>query len=109
MGKKLRRFDIFVVVVLSVPLAALLMVLIKGKKNGHAPRDYTLIRMLDMACESYRKQFGEYPPTTQYKDSRALHLHLGSERKLRKKMTDGVEGEWVSKPPLVKRDSGSRS
>ena len=56
--------------------------------------------MLQAACKTYPADCGAYPPGSADFDSRTLHRHLGSARRL--KQADGTE---VARPPIVQFQS----
>ena len=89
---------------------ALLVVLIKGVLDkARNSKSYAFIKMLDMACQSYHKEFYVYPPYPP-NDSSALHLHLGSSRTLRLQISRSTGNAAAApsqyKPPIVAFTAG---
>jgi hypothetical protein len=56
--------------------------------------------LLDMACKTYRLDFGEYPPDDK-KSSASLHHHLGIERKIVTQKADLGASLVSTKPPII--------
>ena len=102
MAKKPEGLTILTFVVLGITIFVLLwIVLIPVKRGG---RTQSIIIMLDMACQSYQKEFYVFPPTEKYPDSRALHFHLGSNRRpaiIHYRTPPSTPKPPQNRPPLV--------
>ena len=84
------KWSLIIGLFIGVSIFLVFMVISAGILDGdgeyQGTKTYSFIKMLDMACQSYEKEFTVYPPQPPG-DSSALHLHLGSPR--------------TSKPPIV--------
>ena len=109
-GRTARRkgftlIELLVVITIITLLMALLVVLIKGVLDkARNSKSYALVKMLDMACQSYHKEFYVFPPYPP-NNSAALHLHLGSSRVQRTQITRSTGNAAAApsqyKPPMV--------
>lgn len=92
-------------------LAMLLVVFLGSVTERPANKTGALIKTLQKACDSYRHDFGVYPPSTH--GSQSLHHHLGIERVLMLPDADGTP-RGIRKPPIIEfppdwlKDGGGR-
>lgn len=89
---KIRPFDVFVGVVLTALLCLLVTSLSLSGSSRDTPGFHTqaLIRLLAEGCDTYKVDYGVYPPSAPFSDSRCLHYYLGRPRVV--KDTDGTPG-----------------
>lgn len=72
--------EVLVVTLIITMLAIALVVLISGViERQKVDKTNAMVQALASGCETYRSQFGEYPPTAPYTSSQNLHYYLASE------------------------------
>lgn len=79
-------------------LAMIAVVFLSNTTGRTANKTGIMIQTLQAACDSYRRDFGIYPPSTH--GSRSLHHHLSLERILMVPDADGTPRK-VRKPPII--------
>jgi prepilin-type N-terminal cleavage/methylation domain-containing protein len=93
--------EILVVITIITILVSLLVVLIANViDKARYAKTATTVKLLDEACKTYHMDFGVYPPKDA-SDSRCLHQHLGSPRKLQTVKSDMGSGLYTTKPPII--------
>jgi prepilin-type N-terminal cleavage/methylation domain-containing protein len=93
--------EILVVITIITLLVSLLVVLIANIiDRARYAKTAATVKLLDGACKSYHLDFGVYPPNNKG-DSRSLHHHLGSPRKLQTVKSDMGAALVSNKPPIV--------
>jgi prepilin-type N-terminal cleavage/methylation domain-containing protein len=93
--------EILVVITIITLLVSLLVVLIANViDRARYAKTAATVKLLDTACKSYFQDFGVYPPNSKG-DSRSLHHHLGSPRKIQTIKSDMGAALVTNKPPIV--------
>lgn len=104
MNRKNKGFtlvEILVVITIITLLVSLLVVLIANIiDRARYAKTAATVKMLDMACKTYKLDFGEYPPDSK-KSSASLHHHLGIERKIITQKSDLGANLVSTKPPII--------
>ncbi len=101
-GKKgFTLIEMLVVIAIILLLIALLSMLVQGVLDrARYNKTAVLVHTLSKGCDSYRLDFGIFPPDTK-SSSASLHFHLGRGRKLDAQKTDTGTSPKITRPPYI--------
>lgn len=96
--------EILVVICIMTILMALLVVIIRGAiDRARTEKTRAIISTLSAACDSYKQDFGIFPPSNPHKESANLHLYLGRKRRMvEQRSQDGTNDIVVDRDPYIR-------
>lgn len=96
--------EVIVVILIMTILMSLLVVIVRGSVDrARTAKTTALIHTLHAACDTYKQDFGVYPPNNPHKESANLHLRLGSKRRMvEQRSPDGTSDIVVERDPYIR-------